>query len=587
MLEVGTLIDGKYKVLNQIGRGGMSVVYLVMNERANKQWAVKEIRKDGVDNYEIVKQSLIAETEYLKRLHHANLPSIVDVIDADDTILIVMDYIEGNSLNQALRDYGALPQDDVVKWAKQLADVLGYLHARKPPIIYRDMKPSNVMLQPNGDVKIIDFGTAREFKEGRSDDTVPLGTQGYAAPEQYGKHQTDARTDIYNLGATMYHLVTGHNPCEPPYVMHPIRRWNPQLSSGLESIILKCTQRDPDDRYASCAELLYDLEHYRELDYEYRRKRTVQWRLFLAAAVLALLNALGAGGFAFAEQAQLQSSYDVLLQRAQEQGAGGDVSTVGDYYWQAIMLDPVNERAYNSFLDLAKRDQAFGRDENEMLQRMLSERTSDGAATNVERFKARNPVAYDAFAYDLGIAYYFAYDERGGGSEGGQGDKGKAEGWLGIAADSETLDVQKSELARRLAFIATNYERFLNPSGGGKGSVLNSEEVSARDIWTQMAEFSDGDLVATTGSTFVAIKIYSEVIYQIYAHNSLFAGDGVTEAEMLGQLDKAERGLEGLSTQSADEQQEIDAALVQVVSARTNVGTAFRNRGFNGGGQSS
>ena len=112
------------------------------------------------------------------------------------------------------------------------------------------------MLKPDGNVMLIDFGTAREFKSTSVADTTCLGTQGYAAPEQFGGHgQTDARTDIYCLGATMYHLVTGHNPATPPYEMYPIRQWNPMLSSGLEEIILECTQRNPEDRYQSCAEL--------------------------------------------------------------------------------------------------------------------------------------------------------------------------------------------------------------------------------------------------------------------------------------------------------------------------------------------
>lgn len=256
MLEIGSVIDGKYKILNVVGKGGMSVVYLAMNERANKQWAIKEVRKDGMQSFEVVKQNLVAETDLLKKLNHPHLPSIIDVIDCDDTFLIVMDYIEGNPLSKALETSGAQNQDDVIEWAKQLCDVLGYLHSRKPPIIYRDMKPSNVMLKPDGNVMLIDFGTAREFKYSSVADTTCLGTQGYAAPEQFGGHgQTDARTDIYCLGATMYHLVTGHNPATPPYEMYPIRQWNPMLSSGLEEIILKCTQRNPEDRYQSCAEL--------------------------------------------------------------------------------------------------------------------------------------------------------------------------------------------------------------------------------------------------------------------------------------------------------------------------------------------
>ena len=186
MLETGSLVDGKYKILNKIGQGGMSIVYLAMNERANKQWAIKEVRRDGVKNFEVVKQGLLAETDLLKKLHHPNLPSIIDVIDSDGTFLIVMDYIEGRHLESVIKEYGAQNQEDVIKWAKQLCEVLSYLHSRKPPIIYRDMKPSNIMLKPDGKVMLIDFGTAREFKNTSVADTTCLGTQGYAAPEQYG-----------------------------------------------------------------------------------------------------------------------------------------------------------------------------------------------------------------------------------------------------------------------------------------------------------------------------------------------------------------------------------------------------------------
>lgn len=157
---------------------------------------------------------------------------------------------------------------------------------------------------------IIDFGTAREFKETSIEDTSCLGTQGYAAPEQYGGHgQTDARTDIYTLGATMYHLLTGHNPSLPPYEMYPIRRWNPALSSGLEEIVLKCTQRNPNDRYQSCAELMYALEHYGELDQEYRKRQMRKWRTFVAMCSLTAASLLGCVGFKVGETMTTKSSY--------------------------------------------------------------------------------------------------------------------------------------------------------------------------------------------------------------------------------------------------------------------------------------
>ena len=183
MTQIGTVIEGKYEVLKQIGQGGMSIVYLAMDKRLNKQWAVKEIKKQANDrNNEVVIQSMITEANLIKRLDHPALPRIVDIIDNGKTLYVVMDYIEGEPLDKVLNEYGAQPQDLVIEWAKQLCDVLDYLHTRTPPIIYRDMKPANVMLKPEGNIKLIDFGIAREYKEQNLADTVSLGTKGYAAP---------------------------------------------------------------------------------------------------------------------------------------------------------------------------------------------------------------------------------------------------------------------------------------------------------------------------------------------------------------------------------------------------------------------
>lgn len=344
MLEIGSLVDGKYKILNKVGQGGMSVVYLAMNEKANKQWAVKEVRKDGVLDFEAVKQGLVAETDILKKLDHPNLPSIVDVIDTDESFIIIMDYIQGNSLSKALEEFGAQPQENVIEWAKQLCDVLGYLHSQNPPIIYRDMKPANVMLKPDGNVTLIDFGTAREYKEKNLADTTCLGTIGYAAPEQFGgMGQTDARTDIYCLGATLYHLVTGMNPCEPPYEIKPIRQINPNLSSGLERIILKCTQRDPNDRYQSAAELMYALEHYEEIDDIYRSKQKKKLITFLIPAALTLIFAgVSIWGYV-ASQNKMSENYDSILAAAK---SAQTEEIAIERYKDAIRTDPSKTEAY-------------------------------------------------------------------------------------------------------------------------------------------------------------------------------------------------------------------------------------------------
>lgn len=161
--------------------------------------------------------------------------------------------------------YGAQPADKVIKWGKQMCSVLGYLHSQNPPLIYRDMKPANVILKPDETIKFIDFGIMRTYKPNQSSDTCCLGTKGYAAPEQFGGSQTDGRTDIFGLGMTMFRLVTGLNPTEPPYEIGPICLVNPNLPKGLEYIISKCTRPNPAERYQSCDELMADLNNYLEL----------------------------------------------------------------------------------------------------------------------------------------------------------------------------------------------------------------------------------------------------------------------------------------------------------------------------------
>ena len=236
MAEIGSIIDGKYKILTEIGRGGMSIVYLAMDTRLNKQWAVKEVRKKGNGkNNEVFENSLLTEANMMKRLDHPSLPRIVDIIDNGVTIFVVIDYIEGESLDKVLDEYGIQKEEQVIGWAKQLCDALSYLHSQKPPIIYRDMKPANVMLKPEGNIKIIDFGIAREYKEQKLADTTVLGAKGYAPPEQY-TGQTDERSDIFALGMTMHHLLTGIDPRKGK-AYAPVRVWNPELSEGIEIII--------------------------------------------------------------------------------------------------------------------------------------------------------------------------------------------------------------------------------------------------------------------------------------------------------------------------------------------------------------
>lgn len=542
MLEIGSVIDGKYKILNVVGKGGMSVVYLAMNERANKQWAIKEVRKDGMQSFEVVKQNLVAETDLLKKLNHPHLPSIIDVIDCDDTFLIVMDYIEGNPLSKALETSGAQNQDDVIEWAKQLCDVLGYLHSRKPPIIYRDMKPSNVMLKPDGNVMLIDFGTAREFKYSSVADTTCLGTQGYAAPEQFGGHgQTDARTDIYCLGATMYHLVTGHNPATPPYEMYPIRQWNPMLSSGLEEIILKCTQRNPEDRYQSCAELLYALDHYKDLDIENKKVQSFKWKTFLASFIMTIVMLVGTIGFSAGLTVQTSSTYESYI-------ANGDSAVSQDaaekYYLDAINVDPANPLAYQKLLERCTSDSKLSEDEYNTIK--------DAIYEHEDELKSKYPSEYaDNVAYKLGQALYFSYVP--------SSQKSESENFsmAGITVSQRWLDIAQKmgsteQIKHRAELLSSMSKAYQNMSGK---SLEGDPVEEVKEYWNNLVEIASPN-IAKDENNQIALLIYRNVTSQIYTKYYWFIKNSLATAKDISNgLDNIEKYVNEIKVAVPDDEE--------------------------------
>ncbi len=399
LAKIGSFIDNKYEILKKIGQGGMSVVYLAMDKRLNKQWAVKELQKHATNaNNEVIIQSAIAEANMIKKLDHPALPRIVDIIEEDEVIYVVMDYIEGETLEYVVNNQGAQSQELVIDWAKQLTEVLYYLHTRKPPIIYRDMKPGNVMLKPDGNIKVIDFGIAREYKELNLNDTTYLGTRGYAAPEQFGgKGQTDARTDIYCLGMTLYHLITGQNPTEPPYEIYPIRHWNPTLSGGLENIIQKCIQLNPEDRYQSCAELLYALEHYEEEDDLFKILQKRKMKKFIISSILTVIFLIAGITNIFIKNSLNESDYANNLSLAEK---ATDSITKRAYCIKAISILPQNSKAYEKLVEVYKDNNTFDIDEaTEFKEHVVQylpgiQKSSD----------------YAHIAFEIGRLYWYYYD---------------------------------------------------------------------------------------------------------------------------------------------------------------------------------
>ena len=412
MAREGDVIDGKYEIQTMIGVGGMSKVYLAMDRHLNKLWAVKEISKNAVVNKEVVAQSAIDEANMIKKLDHVALPRIVDILEDRDVIYVIMDYIEGTSLMDELDQRGAQPQDTVIYWAKQLCEVLDYLHTQNPPIIYRDLKPGNIMMKPDGNLKLIDFGIAREYKPGNARDTVALGTRGYAAPEQISNRvQTDARTDIYALGVTLHQLLTGEDPTlseRPLFEFPPIREINPSLSGGLEYVIQKCTMLNPEERYQSCAELLYALNHYEEADESYRKKQKRKIGAFAGiVAVMVLSMLVGIMGQVMKRRAEAED-YDANIKKAEQTD---DKKEKIEYFINAIKnTNPNKNDAYDAYIGLIdtlkgdaslENETPFGTKEEEELRI-----TWNWAEDRLHGDRS----LYANLSFEIGKLYWYYYD---------------------------------------------------------------------------------------------------------------------------------------------------------------------------------
>ena len=541
MLEVGTLVDGKYKILSEVGHGGMSVVYMAINEKANKTWAIKEVRKDGVLDFEAVRQGLVVETDMLKRLHHPNLPSIIDVIEDDQTLLIVMDYIEGNSLSKTLKDYGAQPQEYVIEWAKQLCDVLNYLHTRVPPIIYRDMKPANVMLKPDGNISLIDFGTAREYKEKNLADTTCLGTIGYAAPEQFGgMGQTDARTDIYCLGATLYHLVTGMNPSEPPYEIHPIREINPALSNGLEKIIMKCTQPDPNKRYQSCAELMYDLEHYDEIDDRYRRKQRGKLRGFIAAAAFAVVFLAGGIGTRLYAASLATDKYEDYIDQAEH---ATDTSDKIYYYNEAIEVSGKAgvADAYVGLIEAYEEDGVFTTDEQTELTALVVKNKK-----NLQEDMDQ----YVEVAYETGKIYWYYYstDKDSESSDGETADQVSrainAAKWFSDVVSNSDDDYENKGLAEVYYEVGYFYQNI------AKKAMEGEDNGAYTDLYDSLTKLVDQVASDESEKEIVRLELCNLAQYAIGQYATGFKSDGISEEGLTTLLDDVEECTNAVSAAS-------------------------------------
>lgn len=542
MLEIGSLVDGKYKILSEIGHGGMSVVYMAINEKANKTWAVKEVRKDGKMDFNTVRQGLMAEIETLKKLKHPNLPSIVDVIEDEDSFIIVMDYIEGRSLDKIIEENGAQPEAYVVEWAKQLCDVFGYLHSRTPAIIYRDMKPANVMLKPDGNIMVIDFGTAKNYEIDLGE-TTGIGTIGYAAPEQYigsGLGRTDARTDIYCLGITMYHLLTNIDPCKNLISDKSIRAVNPALSHGLDAIIQKCTQYQPSDRYQSCAELMYDLENYEILEPLYKKRQKRNLGTFFIIILLSIVMAIAGFVLNISAAQMATDTYDTKIDDAAKTT---DYDTKVSIYEECIAIpNKAGEKeAYLGLIQTFKEDDSvFSVEEGKLLEKLIK---------NNKTALQENPENYTEICFETGKLYWYYYDY----ADGSQITKAKSSiEWFQDVIDNAPEEYENIGMARVYANIGIFYRDITT------NITEANDKGKYKPLFENLTELMNSVATDENESEIVRLELIELTRGAIQQYATKFKVDGVTEDQLTELYNTVANTVNSIET-TADKTDELKA----------------------------
>ena len=395
MLENGTILDGKYEILKLIDRGGTSSVYLAMNPKLNQQWVIKEI-DNRFDTERVLK-----EARMMMKFDHPAIPRIVDIMEKPEFTYIIMDYVSGQSLAYELKEKGPQPQEVVIGWAKQICDVLVYLHSLNPPIIYHDLKPGNIVLkEPEKNLKLIDFGEARACINGNA----PGGgkTKEYAAPEQQEgtRGKTDERTDIYCFGTTLYRLLTGKFAPISPEPVGSLREAYPEfnISKGMDNIIRKCTQIDPDKRFQSAAELRNALDNIRLWDEDYLKQ--LKRRVYSVTVAAGIGIGLFMTGFGFHRAGAFVNTKDYNHLVATAQSVEHETRTAN--YEEAIHIDGENPEAYIKLLEAYENNGFFGTQESQRFSTLYN----------------RNKSAFDAekddvieMHYRIGRIYFNLYSD--------------------------------------------------------------------------------------------------------------------------------------------------------------------------------
>lgn len=423
-----TILGGRYRILEGIVVGeGMSNVYLVNDTNLNKTWCLKEIRKKeaGRDNAEL--RSLLREANIMKNLNHPGIPRIAFIEEDEDSIFIIMDFVDGLSLQDLLNRKGKIDQKHAVMWADQVATILFYLHNLPNPLVYRDLKPRNVMISSDGNAKLLDFGISEFITEKGQLNKEALGTKGYAPLEQ-GEVGVplDPRSDIYSFGALLYYVLTGVPPKDIRVEKKKgrLNEWkglsprsvDSTISMGLEEVVVRCTQASPEDRYSSVGELLVALKNFDKQDVRNRAKARKKIQIVAGLAVAGSLLVAGSFIPLMLDSRWEGQRYDSQLLAAQQTGKESD-------WVKAIEMRPSEVDNYFQLIDVQKKDGELSDKEERNLLNLIN--------PNIGILKSDSQ--WGKLSFELGKLYWFYYKADNNGADGGKALSTK---WFQSAIDS-------------------------------------------------------------------------------------------------------------------------------------------------------
>lgn len=533
--EAGRWIGPDYRILKKLGHGGDGTVYLVRHCPTEQLRAAKMLKAD------VIKQCR-HELDMMKLLRHPALPRIYDILEEAGRFWLVMEFVTGKPLSEwSTEQFDPLLFFSI---ANQLAEVLDYLHSRRPPVLHLDIKPSNIMIQPNGALVLIDFGAAARADPAGSM-SARFGTPGFAAPEQSNPDlKLDVRADFYGFGAVLYYCMYGTVPESGRVRRRESVRQKMGWRRTVWPFVERCLQADRKDRFQDDGSLGRNLRKT-EKRYHMRRRTgrgSAAFLLLLAAAVFAAESLHWEGG-SQAMDMEAHRDYEALLEQAESLGFVQAVAC----YEQAFALYPEDGSWCEKLLDRIESDYVFSMEEEASLKRLIFSVPKGGRITEEEILEKNDP-EYGLLAYRIGLAYWYLYEGAGGRSAAAKWFE-RAVAWKEKSAGSgagEEQGKQKAdsgqwaESAQIHAKISSYYQT------PGKQGQNGSEDEKIRDYWEDLEKLWELDDLPPELPE-IKREIANEIVSILIMHTCELENTGIKTEDMMEKLESVETFLKEAS----------------------------------------